>query len=88
MESSRAKHTKLHKRLAQFLNRPEYERAYMGRTITMDPQRWGGRNVRHAFTREERIAALDAFYRRYNNGEYYQRFQAELKTTLERGRFR
>ena len=46
-----------------------------------------GETVRRIFKPEERLAALDDFYRNYNGGEYYDDFMKELANTLERGLF-
>jgi hypothetical protein len=47
-----------------------------------------GATVRRNFTPQERIGALDAFYRTFADGRYYAAFRMELNAALKRGRLK
>jgi hypothetical protein len=79
------RHTKIHARLNQFL-RTQTKTLANGRVVDMLPRRGNsGRVVRQNFTLAEREAALHRFYAKYNRGEYYSAFQAELATAKTNG---
>ena len=44
--------------------------------------------VRWNFTAEERINALDGFYRSFAEGRYYAAFRMELNAALAEGMFK
>lgn len=80
------RHTKLHRRLSAHLD--SITKTVNGQTYTMLPKKGqSGAVIRDIFTPQERLAALDDFYRKYNGGEYYQDFLKELEETLRRGLF-
>ncbi|MCA9118590.1 MAG: hypothetical protein H6822_03905 [Planctomycetaceae bacterium] len=80
------RHTKIHRALSEHLN--DLSKTVDGKIYTMLPKKGqSGKTVREVFGADERLAALDDFYRKYNGGEYYQDFQKELAETLSRGLF-
>jgi hypothetical protein len=82
---NRYRHTKLHKRLGEFL-KDKTKVLPDGRTVNMNPVKGNpGSAVRRNFTLSERVNALDEFYQQYNKGEYYAKFKAELTDAMARG---
>jgi hypothetical protein len=60
-----------------------------GKVVDMLPRRGNsGATVRRNFTPQERIGALDAFYRTFADGRYYAAFRMELNAALKRGRLK
>ena len=80
------RHTKLHTRLALHLD--GITKVVNGHSYTMLPKAGqSGDVVRRVFSPQERIAALDQYYRNYNKGEYYRSFLEELSYILSKGKF-
>lgn len=44
-----------------------------------------GSIVRSIFTKRERMNALEGFYRKFANGQYYQNYADELAETIRLG---
>jgi hypothetical protein len=60
-----------------------------GEVVDMMPRRGNaGEVVCRNFTPEERINALDDFYRHFAEGRYYAAFRMELNATMARGSYK
>jgi len=60
-----------------------------GKVVDMMPRRGNaGEVVCRNFRPNERINALDEFYRNFAEGRYYAAFRMELKAAIARGRFK
>jgi len=60
-----------------------------GEVVDMMPRRGNaGKLVRWNFTPEERLNALNSFYRGFAEGRYYVAFRMELNAALAKGMFK
>ena len=81
----RTKHTVLQGMLDRHL-RTITKRLQNGTVVDMFPRRGNsGRHIIRNFTLDERINAIDTFYRNFLNGRFYPAFQMELNAAIKGG---
>lgn len=81
-------HTRLQNALDAFL-RGRTKTLPNGRTVDMMPRKGNpGSQVRQFFTPQERLNAVDEFYRTFEGGRYYPAYRMEFNATVNTGKFR